>query len=53
MIYYLGSNRSYKQDAFKYGYDNDDGQYIVLLRDHIAYRYEIVEVIGSGAFSQV
>ena len=36
-----------------FGYDDQNGSYIKVLHDHIAYRYEILEVIGKGAFGQV
>ena len=35
------------------GYDDENGSYIKVLHDHIAYRYEIKEVIGKGSFAQV
>jgi len=35
------------------GYDDENGSYIKVLHDHIAYRYEIREVIGKGSFGQV
>ena len=35
------------------GYDDDNGSYIKVLHDHLAYRYEIKEVIGKGSFGQV
>ncbi|XP_064480192.1 dual specificity tyrosine-phosphorylation-regulated kinase 4-like isoform X2 [Ornithodoros turicata] len=35
------------------GYDDENGSYIKVLHDHIAYRYEILEVIGKGSFGQV
>ncbi|XP_065581916.1 uncharacterized protein LOC136041241 isoform X2 [Artemia franciscana] len=35
------------------GYDDDNGSYNKVLHDHIAYRYEILEVIGKGSFGQV
>ncbi|XP_038667296.1 dual specificity tyrosine-phosphorylation-regulated kinase 4 isoform X4 [Scyliorhinus canicula] len=35
------------------GYDDDHGSYIKVLHDQIAYRYEILEVIGKGSFGQV
>lgn len=38
---------------FFLGYDDDNGSYIKVLHDHIAYRYEIREVIGKGSFGQV
>jgi len=36
-----------------YGYDDRDGSYIVVLQDHIAYRYEVIQVLGRGSFGQV
>ena len=36
-----------------YGYDEENGDYIVKLRDHIAFRYEIVAPLGKGSFGQV
>ncbi|KAG8233489.1 hypothetical protein J437_LFUL013738 [Ladona fulva] len=35
------------------GYDDALGSYNKVLHDHIAYRYEILEVIGKGSFGQV
>uniref|UniRef100_A0A8D3A9V8 dual-specificity kinase n=1 Tax=Scophthalmus maximus TaxID=52904 RepID=A0A8D3A9V8_SCOMX len=35
------------------GYDDDQGSYIHIPHDHIAYRYEVLKVIGKGSFGQV
>lgn len=35
------------------GYDDENGSYIKVIHDHLAYRYEILEVIGKGSFGQV
>ncbi|CAM40739.1 putative dual-specificity protein kinase [Leishmania braziliensis MHOM/BR/75/M2904] len=35
------------------GYDTEEGEYIFRVKDHIAYRYEVLEELGSGAFGQV
>uniref|UniRef100_A0A8C7YLQ6 dual-specificity kinase n=1 Tax=Oryzias sinensis TaxID=183150 RepID=A0A8C7YLQ6_9TELE len=35
------------------GYDDEHGSYIRVLHDHIAYRFEVLEVIGKGSFGQV
>ncbi|XP_071453889.1 dual specificity tyrosine-phosphorylation-regulated kinase 4 [Hetaerina americana] len=35
------------------GFDDALGSYNKVLHDHIAYRYEILEVIGKGSFGQV
>jgi dual specificity tyrosine-phosphorylation-regulated kinase 2/3/4 len=34
------------------GYDDERGEYKVALHDHLAYRYEVLEVLGSGSFGQ-
>lgn len=36
-----------------YGFDDESGDYKVVVHDHIAYRYEIHEVLGRGSFGQV
>ncbi|EDV19222.1 uncharacterized protein TRIADDRAFT_33914, partial [Trichoplax adhaerens] len=35
------------------GYDDNDGNYLRVLHDHLAYRYEIIELLGKGSFGQV
>ncbi|XP_072042568.1 dual specificity tyrosine-phosphorylation-regulated kinase 4-like isoform X2 [Amphiura filiformis] len=35
------------------GYDDENGSYHKILHDHLAFRYEILEVIGKGSFGQV
>ncbi|XP_032232315.1 dual specificity tyrosine-phosphorylation-regulated kinase 4 isoform X2 [Nematostella vectensis] len=34
-------------------YDDDNGSYLKALHDHLAYRYEVLEVLGKGSFGQV
>ncbi|NWX14429.1 DYRK4 kinase, partial [Aegotheles bennettii] len=34
-------------------YDDEHGSYLKVLHDHIAYRYEVLEMIGEGSFGQV
>jgi len=36
-----------------YGYDDRDGSYNVVPHDHIAYRYEVLKILGRGSFGQV
>lgn len=36
-----------------YGYDDRHGNYHIVLHDHIAYRYEILHLLGCGSFGQV
>ena len=35
------------------GYDDENGSYLKSLHDHLAYRYEVLEVLGKGSFGQV
>lgn len=35
-----------------FGYDDDEGNYNVVLKDHIAYWYEVTSSLGSGSFGQ-
>ncbi|KAI9189387.1 serine/threonine protein kinase, CMGC, dual-specificity [Blastocladiella emersonii ATCC 22665] len=35
------------------GYDDNKGDYLIQTHDHIAYRYEILEILGKGSFGQV
>ncbi|KAI1283894.1 hypothetical protein F5Y07DRAFT_348005 [Xylaria sp. FL0933] len=36
-----------------FGYDDERGDYSIVMGDHLAYRYEIVDVLGKGSFGQV
>lgn len=36
-----------------YGFDDAKGSYIPVVNDHIAYRYEVISVIGKGTFGVV
>lgn len=56
-IYFLGPNAK-KRPAVaggtnNCGYDDDQGGYIHVPHDHLAYRYEFLKVIGKGSFGQV
>eukprot|EP01132_Coremiostelium_polycephalum_P010942 gene10942-13401_t len=35
------------------GYDNDQGDYKIVEHDQIAYRYEVISILGQGSFCQV
>lgn len=36
-----------------FGYDDEKGDYHVRIKDHLNYRYEIIESLGKGSFGQV
>jgi len=36
-----------------FGYDDDRGDYKIVEGDHLAYRYEVVDLLGKGSFGQV
>lgn len=36
-----------------HGYDDERGDYNMVMHDHIAYRYEILDTLGKGSFGQV
>ena len=36
-----------------FGYDDERGDYNICLGDHLAYRFEVVDLLGKGSFGQV
>lgn len=48
-IYYMGQKLLKTPDQ---EYDDDQGDYKVVLNDHIAYRYQIMDFLGKGSFGQ-
>ncbi|CAH0474625.1 unnamed protein product [Peronospora belbahrii] len=34
------------------GYDDDNGDYLVLMGDHLAFHYEVLSALGQGSFGQ-
>ncbi|KAJ6780920.1 hypothetical protein PWT90_03996 [Aphanocladium album] len=58
-IYFCGTQSARKvvgdlqSDAPNFGYDDERGDYTIVAGDHLAYRYEIVDVLGKGSFGQV
>ncbi|XP_011194347.1 dual specificity tyrosine-phosphorylation-regulated kinase 2 isoform X1 [Zeugodacus cucurbitae] len=55
-IYFIGANAKKRSGIFgpnNSDYDNEQGAYIHIPHDHVAYRYEMLKVIGKGSFGQV
>ncbi|XP_018608886.2 dual specificity tyrosine-phosphorylation-regulated kinase 2-like [Scleropages formosus] len=56
-IFFVGQNAKKRPGVFgasnNCGYDDDQGSYIFVPHDHLAYRYEVLKVIGTGTFGQV
>ena len=54
-IYFTGTKNKIKPKLLgnNLGYDDERGDYIVIIGDHIAYRYEILKILGKGSFGQV
>jgi len=56
-IYFAGQNAKKRQGVIggsnNSGYDDEQCSYIPISHDHIAYRYEVLKIIGKGSFGQV
>lgn len=56
-IYFVGQNAKKRSATLgannNHGFDDENGSYILVAQDHIAYRYEVLKVIGKGSFGQV
>ncbi|KAH7376105.1 hypothetical protein B0T11DRAFT_303830 [Plectosphaerella cucumerina] len=58
-IYFCGTQNAQKvvgnlqSDLPNFGYDDERGDYTIVSGDHLAYRYEIVDILGKGSFGQV
>lgn len=58
-IYYCGQNAKRKHMATvekpdqNHGFDDERGDYNVISKDHLAFRYEIIDLLGRGSFGQV
>ena len=39
--------------SVNFGYDDERGDYNIVTGDHLAYRYEVLDVLGKGSFGQV
>lgn len=48
----IQKSRLKQMNIFNHGYDDDKGDYHVVLKDHIGYRYEVQAFLGQGSFGQ-
>lgn len=58
-IYFCGTQSAQKFEgnaeavSTNFGYDDERGDYNIVLGDHLAYRYEVIDILGKGSFGQV
>jgi dual specificity tyrosine-phosphorylation-regulated kinase 2/3/4 len=58
-VYFCGTQNAKKfagnleAENVNFGYDDERGDYNIVIGDHLAYRYEVVDVLGKGSFGQV
>ena len=55
-VFFLGLNAVKvrgNSEMPNYGFDDDRGDYRLVLSDHINYRYEVMNLLGKGSFGQV
>ena len=56
-IYFVGphAKTKYGQGSvdLNFGFDDERGDYKIIMQDHLAYRYEVIDVLGRGSFGQV
>lgn len=56
LVYCIGieANKPHlPKNSENFGFDDENGNYKAFIHDHIAYRYEIFEILGKGSFGQV
>lgn len=58
-IYFCGTKEAKKvvgdlaRSTTNFGFDDERGDYSIVEGDHLAYRYEVVDILGKGSFGQV
>jgi len=55
-VYFLGlESTKIKASSLlghNFGFDDERGDYQVVMKDHLAYRFEVLDKLGSGSFGQ-
>ena len=51
-IYYMGNGVAKFNAKTNNGYDDEKGDYNTYVGEHVAYRYEIIDILGKGSFGQ-
>lgn len=54
-VYFLGLEANKIQGKasgrlYNSGYDDENGDYNVVLKDHLYYRFEVLDFVGKGSF---
>jgi dual specificity tyrosine-phosphorylation-regulated kinase 2/3/4 len=53
-IWFLGLNAKKiagsNSKPYNYGYDDERGDYQTVMRDHLGFRFEILDTLGRGSF---
>lgn len=57
-IYFVGTEAQKRQaipwsENQNSGFDDTESNYVLIYHDHVAYRYEVLKILGKGSFGQV
>ena len=58
-IYFCGTRGAKKHvgdlnaSSANFGYDDERGDYNIVVGDHLSYRFEVIDILGKGSFGQV
>lgn len=56
-VYFLGLQaqkvKGNPSNEHNFGYDDEKGDYKIVMKDHIGYRYEVQSFLGKGSFGIV
>ena len=58
-VYFTGTRNArkisgdFEATSTNFGYDDERGDYNIVKGDHLAFRYEVVDLLGKGSFGQV